>query len=269
LRNPTTFLSLVFLALLLFVAIAAPYISPYDPLEQDPAISLATPSAAHLMGTDRLGRDILSRLIHGSRLSLSVGIFSVLFGLVVGCAIGLAAGYSEGTTDELLMRGIDVLLAFPGILLAILVITILGSSLVNVIVALGIFSIPVFARLTRGAVLATKHLEYVAAARAIGAPTPRVVGRHILPNVMGPIIVYATLRVAAAILGGASLSYLGVGLAPPAPEWGLMISQGRNFMQGSPHVVLFPGLAILFTVLALNLVGDAARDLADPRTRLD
>jgi peptide/nickel transport system permease protein len=181
--------------------------------------------------------------------------------------IGLSAGFFGGTTDEVLMRCIDVLLAFPGILLAILIVSVLGSSLLNVIVALAVFSVPIFARMARGSVLATKNLEYVDAARAVGAATPRILLRHIVPNILGPIVVYATLRMASAILGGATLSFLGMGLAPPAPEWGLMVALGRQQIQSAPYVVLFPGLAIFLTVLAFNLLGDALRDVIDPRSK--
>lgn len=266
LRNAATFGALAFAVLLLVTAAAAPWLAPADPLDQDPSVSLQPPSRAHWFGTDLIGRDILSRVVYGSRLSGAIGLVSVMIGLTVGVGIGLMAGYSGGLVDEVLMRGIDVLLAFPGILLAILVVVILGSSLVNVVVALGIFSIPIFARLARGSVLSVKNLEYIDAARAIGAPTPRILFRHVVPNMMGPIVVYATLRMASAILGGATLSFLGVGLAPPAPEWGLMVSQGRHHIQSAPHEILFPGMAIFLTVLAFNLLGDAVRDVADPKS---
>jgi ABC-type dipeptide/oligopeptide/nickel transport system permease subunit len=264
-RNVATFGALLFIILLLASAAFAPWLVWQDPLEQDPVASLSPPSRTHWMGTDQVGRDIFSRVVYGSRLSLAIGLSSVLLGLTAGVGIGLISGYAGGLVDEILMRGIDVLLAFPGILLAVLV-AILGSSVSNVVLALAIFSIPIFARLTRGSVLAVRNLEYIHAAFVVGAPTHRVLLRHILPNVMGPIIVYATLRMASAILGGSTLSFLGVGLAPPAPEWGLMVSQGRHNIQSAPHEILFPGLAIFLTVLAFNLLGDAIRDVADPRS---
>jgi ABC-type dipeptide/oligopeptide/nickel transport system permease subunit len=265
-HNTATLLALAFVALLAFVVAFGPALAPHDPLEQELSRALLPPGRDHLMGTDRFGADVFSRVIFGARLSTAVGFFSMLMGLTAGVGVGVVAGYAGGLTDELLMRAIDVLLAFPGILLAILVVTILGSSLVNVIVALAVFSVPIFARLARGSVLAIKHAEYVEAARATGVTASGIIRRHILPNIWGPIIVYGTLRMASAILGGATLSFLGLGLAPPAPEWGLMINQGRNYIRSAPHVVLYPGLAIFLTVLALNLLGDAVRDVADPRS---
>jgi ABC-type dipeptide/oligopeptide/nickel transport system permease subunit len=261
-----TLFALGFVVLLALTVAFGPAVAPHDPVDQDLTRAFRPPGPGHPMGTDRFGADVFSRVIYGARLSLSVGFFSVLLGLTAGVGIGVCAGYVGGLTDEALMRGIDVLLAFPGILLAILVVTILGSSLTNVIVALAIFSVPVFARLARGSTLAIRHAEYVDAARALGVAAPGIVWRHILPNIWGPIIVYGTLRMAAAILGAATLSFLGLGLAPPAPEWGLMINQGRNYIQSAPHVVLYPGLAIFLTVLAFNLLGDAVRDVADPRS---
>ncbi len=265
-RNIATLFALMFVLVLALTVAIGPSVAPHDPVDQDLTRAFRSPGPDHLMGTDRFGADVFSRVIYGARLSLSVGFFSVLLGLTVGVGIGVCAGFAGGLTDELLMRGIDVLLAFPGILLAILVVTILGSSLVNVIVALAIFSVPVFARLARGSTLTIRHKEYVDAARALGVPGLGIVWRHVLPNIWGPIIVYGTLRMAAAILGAATLSFLGLGLAPPAPEWGLMINQGRNYIQSAPHVVLYPGLAIFLTVLAFNLLGDAVRDVADPRS---
>jgi len=267
LRNPATFLSLMFVVLLALVVVAAPLLGRFDPLEQDLMRAFRPPDGQHWFGTDRFGQDIYSRVVHGARLSLAVGFFSVLMGLTAGVGIGLTAGFFGGVTDELLMRFIDVLLAFPGILLAILIVSVLGSSLLNVIVALAVFSVPIFARMARGSVLATKNLEYVDAARAVGAATARILLRHIVPNILGPIVVYATLRMASAILGGATLSFLGMGLAPPAPEWGLMVALGRQQVQSAPHVVFFPGLAIFLTVLAFNLLGDALRDVIDPRSK--
>jgi ABC-type dipeptide/oligopeptide/nickel transport system permease subunit len=258
-RNIATLLALAFVMVLTVTVVIGPWVAPHDPVDQDLARAFIPPGSAHWMGTDRFGADVFSRVIYGARLSLSVGFFSVVLGLTAGVGVGVTAGYVGGLADDVLMRAIDVLLAF-------LVVTILGSSLVNVIVALAIFSVPVFARLARGSTLAIRHAEYVDAARALGVRPAGIVWRHVLPNIWGPIIVYGTLRMAAAILGAATLSFLGLGLAPPAPEWGLMINQGRNYIQSAPHVVLYPGLAIFLTVLAFNLLGDAIRDVADPRS---
>lgn len=263
--NKATLASLMFSALLVLVTLLAPWIAPYDPLDQDYMNTSQTPSAEHLFGTDNLGRDIFSRVIIGSRISLSIGAIAVAIGMSFGVTFGLVAGYFGGVVDEVMMRMIDVLMAFPGILLAILVVSVLGSTVSNVILALAIFSVPTFARLTRASVLSVKELDYVTAAYSIGIrPFPLIV-RHILPNISAPIIIYATLRMATAILGGATLGFLGLGVSPPTPEWGLMVSDGRHFMRTDPHIILFPGLAIFLTVLSLNLLGDALRDVLDPK----
>lgn len=266
-QNPATLAALTYFIVLLVVVAIAPWLAPFDPLHQDLLNTSESPSPVHWFGTDYAGRDIFSRVIHGSRLSASIGLFAVILGVLFGVTIGVVSGYFGGLIDDVLMRIIDVLLAFPGILLAILVVSILGSSLLNVIVALAIFSVPTFARLTRSTVLSIRNTEYVTAAYALGASAPRIILRHILPNTLAPVIVYATLRTATAILGGATLSFLGLGVAPPTPEWGLMVSQGRHYILSSPHIILFPGLAIFFTVLSLNLLGDALRDVIDPKSR--
>lgn len=264
-RNKATLLSLIFTALLVVVTLLAPWIAPHDPLDQDYMNTSQTPNAEYLFGTDNLGRDIFSRVIIGSRISLSIGAIAVAIGMLFGVSFGLVAGYFGGVVDEVMMRMIDVLMAFPGILLAILVVSVLGSTVSNVILALAIFSVPTFARLTRASVLSVKELDYVTAAYSIGIrPFPLII-RHILPNISAPIIIYATLRMATAILGGATLGFLGLGVSPPTPEWGLMVSDGRHFMRTDPHIILFPGLAIFLTVLSLNLLGDALRDVLDPK----
>jgi peptide/nickel transport system permease protein len=254
----------LFLVLVL-VAVFAPAIATQNPIEQNYGATLSPPNREHLMGTDNFGRDIFSRVVYGTRVSLQVGLISVGIAAAIGIPLGLAAGYYGGWVDGVAMRLVDVMLAFPGILLAFVIVAVLGSSLTNLMIAIGVGSIPGFARLIRGSVLATRALSYVEAARVIGARDLRIVSRHILPNVASPIIVYSTLKVATAILAGASLSFLGLGVQRPTPEWGVMLADGRNFLQQQPWISAFPGLAIMVTTLAINLLGDGLRDLRDPR----
>ena len=267
LANPISAFALIVVIVLAVVAVIGPAIAPYDPLRPDFRRIAEPPSAQHWFGTDQNGRDILSRIIHGTRISVSIGVAAVLLGLAVGTTMGLVAGYFGGRVDSILMRAVDVMLAFPGILLAILIISVLGSSVLNIIIALAVFSVPTFARVSRGSALTLRTLDYVQAARAVGGSPMRVLLRHVLPNAWAPVVVYGTLRCATAILGGAALSFLGLGISPPTPEWGLMVSQGREIMRSAPHVMLFPGLAIFITVLAVNLLGDVLRDVMDPKTR--
>lgn len=267
LANLISTFALVVVILLVVVAALAPVLAPYDPLRPDFRRIAEPPSAQHWFGTDQNGRDILSRVIHGTRISVTIGVAAVLLGLALGTSMGLVAGYFGGRVDTLLMRTVDVLLAFPGILLAILIISIFGSSVANIVIALAVFSIPTFARVSRGSTLTLRTLDYVQAGRAIGGSSLRVLLKHVLPNAWAPVVVYGTLRCATAILGGAALSFLGLGISPPTPEWGLMVSQGREIMRSAPHVMLFPGLAIFVTVLAVNLLGDVLRDVMDPKTR--
>ena len=248
------------------MAVLAPWIATHDPIRQDFRRILEPPSREHWLGTDELGRDIFSRIVYGARISFTVGVAAVALGAAIGVVIGLFAGYYGGTFDSVAMRCVDVLLAFPGILLAILIAAALGSGLFPVILAVATYSVPTFARLTRGSALAVSRREYVEAARAAGARDARILLRHVLANSFGPILVYATLLMGSAILTAASLSFLGVGVAPPTPEWGAMISTGRNYMRQAPHVVVAPGMAIFVTVLAFNVLGDALRDALDPRT---
>ncbi len=255
------------IAFYFLVALLAPFIAPYDPLQVDLVNKLQTPSWDHWMGTDDKGRDILSRVIYGSQLSLAVGSVSVLIGAFFGVMLGLIAGYYGKMIDTVIMRFIDILLAFPGILLALAIISALGPSLINVMIAVGIFSVPTFARIVRGSMLGEKKKEYVDAIRALGASDFHIIVVHILPNIFSPIIVQGTLRLATAILTAAGLSFLGMGAQPPSPEWGAMLSGGRNFLWTAPHIATFPGLAIAFIVLGLNLFGDGLRDALDPRSK--
>ncbi len=255
-----------FVALLVLIAIFAPWLVPYDAEGYFDYEALnATPSAEHWFGVDSLGRDILSRVVMGARISLAAGLLSVTIGAVIGTLMGLLAGYYQGWIERVTMRISDVLLAFPGMLLAIGVVAILGSSMVNVIVAVAVFSIPAFARLVRGNTLALKEMTYVEAVRSLGASDFTIMMRHILPGTVSPIVVYGTMRIGTSIITAASLSFLGMGAQPPTPEWGAMLNEARSDMVVAPHVALFPALAIFFTVLAFNLLGDGLRDALDPK----
>ncbi len=267
LRNPVAMAGGVVVILLIVVALAAPHLAPYDPIHQDLASSLAGPSMKHLAGTDVHGRDIFSRIIYGTRISLRIGFLGMLLGCTVGVILGLVAGYYGGWADTIIMRLMDVQLAFPGLLVAICIIAIIGPGLENVIVAVGIFSVPLFARVTRGQVLSLKEQDFILAARMMGAQDGRIMLNHLLPNAVAPLLVLCTLRIATAILTAASLSFLGLGAQPPIPEWGAMLSDGRAYLSIAPHVATTPGLAILITVLAFNLLGDGLRDALDPRLK--
>lgn len=266
-RSRSIIVGLVIVTVFILAALFAPLVAPYDPLEQDLVNRSRPPSAAHLLGTDRLGRDMLSRIVYGSRLSLSVSLGAVLFGAIWGIAVGLTAGYFRGIVDGVLMRIVDILLAFPMYLLAILVMAVLGSSVVNTSLAIGVAVLPRFARLVRGEVLAHREAAYVEAARAIGASDVRIMVLHILPNILNAVIVTMSLLIGSAILVEASLSFLGVGLPPPTPAWGLMVSDGLAAIRSTPWVSFFPGLTITLAVLGFNLLGDGLRDLLDPRLR--
>ncbi|SBW05951.1 putative peptide transporter permease subunit: membrane component of ABC superfamily [uncultured Alphaproteobacteria bacterium] len=259
--------SAVLLLLLVLSAVFAPWIAPYDPTAADYANILAPPSAAHWAGTDAFGRDILSRIIWGGRISLAVGFLSVSIGGIVGIGLGLVAGFYGRWLDGLIMRSSDVLLAFPGILLAIGVIAILGPGIDNVIYAVAVFSVPVFARLVRGSTLALKSAPYVDAARSIGVRNRWLMLRHILPGTLPSVIVYFSMRVGTSILTAAALSFIGLGAQPPSPEWGAMLADGRSFIGVASHVTFYPGMAIFVTVLAFNLLGDGLRDALDPKLK--
>jgi len=265
-RQHVALAALAFVLLLVAVAFLAPWVVPYDAenyFDYD-AINQG-PSWAHWMGVDPLGRDIFSRIVMGTRLSLAAGFFSVALGGLVGSILGLLAGYYGGWWDRIVMRISDVLFAFPGILLALGVVAILGSSMVNVIVAVSVFSVPAFARLVRGNTLVLKQMTYVEAVRSIGASDWTILLRHILPGSISAIVVYFTMRLGTSIITAASLSFLGMGAQPPTPEWGAMLNEARADMVNAPHVALFPSLAIFFTVLAFNLLGDGLRDALDPK----
>jgi peptide/nickel transport system permease protein len=256
------------LAVVLFflaLAILAPLVSPYDPLATDWAAVRKPPSAQHLFGTDEIGRDLLARVIWGARASLLAGLVSVSLALAAGVPIGLISGYLGGIVDGTLMRIIDAMLAIPFLILAIALAAFLGPSLVNAMIAIGVSQTPIFARLTRGQVLTVKHEDYIEAARAVGNPHYRIVLRHILPNIVPPLLVQATLAAAAAIIAEASLSFLGLGEQPPDPSWGSMLNTAKNFISQAPWMALWPGLAIFSLVLSLNLFGDGLRDALDPR----
>jgi glutathione transport system permease protein len=255
-----------FVLLLALVAILGPWIVPYDAETYFDYDQLnARPTAAHWFGVDALGRDIFSRIIMGARISLAAGFLSVAVGAIVGTLLGLLAGYFEGWWDRVIMRICDVLFAFPGILLAIAIVAILGGGMENVIVAVAIFSIPTFARLVRGNTLALKHLTYIEAARSIGATDSTIISRHIFPGTISAVVVYFSLRVGTSIITAASLSFLGLGAQPPTPEWGAMLNAAQADMLMAPHEAIFPAIAIFVTVLAFNLLGDGLRDALDPK----
>jgi peptide/nickel transport system permease protein len=254
---------------LLVVALAAPLLAPFDPNVQDTSRRLETPSKQHLLGLDDLGRDVLSRIIFGARVSLRVGFSVVLIASIIGVSLGAISGYFGGWTDTIIMRLTDILLAFPGILLAIAMVAVLGPSLNNVVLALATIGWVGYARLVRGQVLKVREMEYVTAAKALGAKSPRVILRHVLPNVINPVIVMATLGLAGAILSEAALSFLGLGVQPPTPSWGAMLTSGRRYLGLANHLAIFPGAAIMVAVMGLNFLGDGLIDALDPKYRKD
>lgn len=265
--NKTALAGLMILAIYVLILIIGPFIAPYDPYEIDLQNKLQAPSLEHLMGTDDKGRDIFSRILFGSYFTIGVGFSAVLIGGTIGILLGLIAGYYGGMIDSLISRIIDVMLAFPGILLALAIVSALGTSLINVTIAVGFFSIPMFARIVRGSTMEVKQLEYIDAVRTLGANNFIIIFRHVLPNILSPIIIQASMRLATAILSAAGLSFLGLGAQPPSPEWGAMLSSGRDFLFNAPHMALFPGMMISFLVLGLNLLGDGLRDALDPRMK--
>lgn len=264
LRSPQGIAGTLIVALFAFTAIFGPLLAPYSPTKMTMSKRLASPSPEFIMGTDDFGRDVYSRILHGASASFQVGMLSVGLALALGLILGLMAGYWGGRVDTILMMAMDVLLAFPAVLLAIAIMALLGASLNNVILAIGVVNLPVFVRLTRGAVLSIKNLVYIEAANSVGVPAWRIAVQHMLPNIIAPLIVQASLTTAAAILTEASLSYLGLGNPPPAPSWGNILSAGYGFMQTSPWSAIFPGVAIMLAVLGFNLMGDGLRDVLDP-----
>jgi len=267
LRNRSAAVGMAVIALIVLVAIIGPSLAPYSPIVPAPLDRLKGPSISHFFGTDSLGRDILSRVIYGSRISLLIGLMSVTISLVPGTFLGLLAGYFGGRLDSLIMRLMDVLLAFPAILLAIFITAILGPSLPNTMIAVGIVYIPHYARIVRSSVLSLREQLFIQAIGHMGGSHRRIILHHILPNSLPPIIVYATLGMGTAVLQAAALGFLGLGAQPPQPEWGAMLSEGRQYIQIAPHVAAFPGAAILLLVLGFNLFGDGLRDVLDPSLR--
>ncbi|KGX83621.1 nickel transporter permease [Pontibacillus marinus] len=268
LKSKTSFIGLMIILLLIVVAVLAPVLAPYHPIDDGSIIDrYQPPSAEHWLGTDQLGRDILSRIIYGARISIKIGVIAVGIAFVVGTLLGGIAGYIGRWVDNVIMRIIDIMMAFPSILLAIAMVAILGKSLTNAMIAVGIVGVPQFARIVRSTVLSIKEKEFVESARASGVKNGRILMRHVLPNCMAPIIVQATLSVGTAILDAAGLSFLGLGAQGATPEWGVMLSDGRAALQTSPWVITFPGLAIFLVVLGFNLFGDGLRDALDPRLK--
>ena len=258
----------VIVLIAVFAAVLGPSLTPYDPAAQTLAGRLEPPSRQHPLGLDELGRDILSRLVSGARISLLVGLAVVTVSSLIGMALGSIAGYFGGLTDDLISRAIDILMAFPGILLAIALVAVLGPSLSNVVLALCVIGWVGYARLVRGQALRARELEYVQAARALGASSTRIIARHVLPTAFPSVIVQATLGMAGAIIAEASLSFLGLGVQPPTPSWGTMLDAGRSHLFHARHLTIFPGVAIATLVLGFNFLGDGLRDRIDPKNRL-
>lgn len=266
-RNPMAIVGLFIVLLFIFVGITADWIAPHDYDLANFSMARKGPSATHWLGNDEIGRDLFSRLLHGARISLGIGLMSVGIGVSVGVVLGILSGYFGGLTDLIVMRFIDVMLAFPSILLAIMMVAFLGPSLQNAMVAIGVLSIPVYARLVRSSTLTYKQEVFIEATRALGGSHLLILLRHILPNVFAPIVVQSTLQVAAAIQSAAALGFLGLGAPPDVPEWGNMLQKGRTYIFSAPHIVVFPGLATMFVVLGFSLLGDGLRDALDPRLK--
>jgi peptide/nickel transport system permease protein len=265
-RNPIGLVGAAVVLLTVVVALAAPLIAPYDPDAQD-SERLLPPSLTNLMGTDELGRDTFSRIVFGARVSLQVGIISVFIALLIGAVFGIAAGFLQGRTDTWLMRGVDIMFAFPGLVLAIVIAGLLGASRTNAMIAIGLIYAPAFARVIRGSVLSIMSEPYVEAGRVVGATNGRLVRQYVLPNIFAPLIVMISVYLSSAILAEAALSFLGLGTQPPEPAWGGMLNLARTYMEISPWMAIFPGLAIMIVVLGFNFLGDGLRDILDPRLR--
>jgi ABC-type dipeptide/oligopeptide/nickel transport system permease subunit len=275
-RHRSAQVGMLILSFLILVAIFAPLLAPYDPIKPIRTAKRRSPPCIHLLGCaadkpqyffgiDSNQRDLLSRIIFGSRLSLEIGVSTVSFAIIIGLSLGALSGFFGGWTDNIIMRFMDVLLAFPSLLLAIAIVAVLGPGLINALIAIAFVSIPVYARLMRASVLQVKDQDFVSASRALGSSPVGILASHVLPNALTPLIVQATLGIASAILDAAALSFLGLGAAPPTPEWGLMLGEERNSVFNAPHLVFIPGIAIMLTVLAFNLLGDGLRDALDPR----
>lgn len=267
LRSPSAVAGAVIVLLLILAGIFAPLLTPFDPVRQDLRSVLQPPSATHLLGTDNLGRDVLARILYGARLTLFIGAFAVGVGLLFGVPLGIISGYYRGIADQVIQRLMDLMLSFTSFLLALTLVALLGVGLTNVIVAVGIATIPRFARLVRSTVLSLREVTYIEASQALGAPDRRVLLKHILPNSLAPVIVQATLSMGSTILTAAGLGFLGLGVQPPTPEWGAMLGEGRNYIFSQPSVTTFPGLAIFLAVVGFNLLGDGLRDALDPQLR--
>ncbi|MEA5075169.1 MAG: nickel transporter permease [Coriobacteriia bacterium] len=266
--NRAALVSLVFILALVVIAVIGPYITPYNPIETEMSNALKPPSAEHWFGTDQLGMDIFSRVIAGTRVSLTVGLLAVSIALTIGIVLGAIAGYAGGWLDTVIMRLMDMMLAIPSILLAITLMAALGKGIDKAVIAIGLVSIPEYARIVRGNILSIKENDYIAAAHVVGLSDARIIFRHVLPNALSVIIVRATLGISSAILDTAALGFLGLGVQPPQPEWGDMLGRARGFIFQAPHTLLYPGMAITATVLAFNLLGDGLRDALDPRARI-
>lgn len=266
-RQRGAIVGFVILAALALVAVGAPWLSARDPIKTAPREALQPPGGRFVLGSDQLGRDVASRVMHGARISLTVGLISVSIALVTGGPIGLVSGFYGGRIDAVLMRIIDVLLAFPGILLALAIVSVLSPGLDNVMIAVGLSNVPAYARLTRASVLTAREQLYVEAARALGGRDLFILVRYIVPNVVAPLIVTATLGLGTAILAAAALSFIGLGSQPPLPEWGRMLAEGRDYLREAWWISTFPGVGIMLTVLAMNLLGDGLRDVLDPRLK--
>ncbi len=266
-RDKSAVIGLIIVSLMIFLAIFGPLLSPHDPSEQSLAQRRQTPNKENLFGRDAYGRDIFSRILYGGRLTVSLGFFVVSISMLFGTILGVFAGYWGGLTDSSIMRCMDFLLAFPYFFLAILIVSVLGPSLTNAIIAVSITSIPQYTRVVRAVTLGIKKNQYVEAAKAMGASDIRIMYEHIIPNLIGPIIVLATTGVASVVIMVAALSFLGMGAQPPTAEWGLMLSEGRGYISSYPHMIIFPGIFLALFVLGVNLVGDGLRDVLDPRLK--
>lgn len=266
-KNKAALIGGYLILFLIIVAIVGPYLTTYDPNETDYSVKFESPSAEHWFGTDHHGRDIFTRVIHGLGITMTIGILSTILGGIVGIILGIVSGYYGGKVDTIIMRLMDILLAFPGILLALALISILGPSRENVIIAIALFAVPNFARIVRGSTLSVKNLEYIDAMKALGASDLRIILLHIFPNILSPIIVQGSVFMASAVLSASGLSFLGLGEQPPSPELGALLSDGRDFIWEAGHIAFFPGLGIMLIVLAFNVFGDGLRDALDPKMK--